>query len=382
MDGVTGQILWDPVTHKKMGHHQVTNGQYQYHIKTDRLQQMQSKKAPGCVHWNIWYQTPKIINPVIVYWDHQKAYLVMHGFIHTIINVSGKWIKYNSAYLRFCKKSQNWYKSMRLKHHIKSASFLDKRLWEIIHVDGKSTKIHMYYGGAHANPTIKGCKHAAPSIWTKSIIHCFISAVVQVDEFHTSQVCFDCDKQTHSVRKKGGKMIWTLLYCGSDECKSCRYKDRDENGTKNIFKVGNDTAPDISSRKVSWKNSKCDVRYPNTPGTGTGSDDHPVLTSSKFQIRQEKRESKAKESKEKLENEVESCIILVFYLSDQQQRLRPTRSQRRKHLSHIHFCVSHQSCFINVILQCIANSPSLMNAMCKADMRCNPLLFNDIVLWS
>ena len=45
--------------------------------------------------------------------------------------------------------------------------------------------------------------------------------------------------------------------------KSCRYKDRDGNCAKNIFKLGNDAAPDIFSRKVSWKNSKRLVHYLN-----------------------------------------------------------------------------------------------------------------------
>ena len=40
-----------------------------------------------------------------------------------------------------------------------------------------------------------------------------------------------------------------------------RYKDRDENGAKNIFKVGTDASPEIFSRKVSWRNSKRLVHY-------------------------------------------------------------------------------------------------------------------------
>ena len=86
-------------------------------------------------------------------------------------------------YLHFYKKSQNWCKAMRLRHHIKSASFLDKKRWEICHVDGMTSKIHMYYGGAHVNATMRGCKHAAPTIRTKSIVHRFASAVVVVNEF-------------------------------------------------------------------------------------------------------------------------------------------------------------------------------------------------------
>ena len=52
-------------------------------------------------------------------------------------------------------------------------------------------------------------------------------------------------------------------YCGSVECKSCRYKDCDENGAKNIYKVSNDAVPDIFSRRVSWEKNKHLVHYLN-----------------------------------------------------------------------------------------------------------------------
>jgi len=182
---------------------------------------------------------------------------------NTTMKINNELLNANSIYLQFCKKSQNWCKSMRLRHKIKSASFLDKKLWQICHVDGMTSKIHMYYGGAHVNSTMRGCKHAAPTIRTKSTIHRFVSAVVEVNEFRTSQVCFDCNERTHSVRDNNGKTIRGLLYCGSDTCKSCRYKDRDENGAKNIYKVSNDAVPDIFSRRVSWKKNKRLVHYLN-----------------------------------------------------------------------------------------------------------------------
>ena len=111
------------------------------------------------------------------------------------------------------------------------------------------------------NSMMRGCKYSAPTIRTKSTIHHFVSAVVKVNEFCKSQVWFNCNERTHSVHSNNGTNICGLLYCGSIECKSCRYKDRDENGVKNIYKVSNDAVPDIFSRIVGWKNSKRLVHY-------------------------------------------------------------------------------------------------------------------------
>ena len=259
MDAVTGQILRDPVTNKKMGR-RVTNGDYQYHIRTDYNKRKVEKRlgALETVHVALSKLTIRSssIEPIM---EHIRLCTVSN----TVMKINDELLNENSIYIQFCKKSQNWCKSMRLRHHIKSASFLDKKLWQICHVDGMSTKIHMYYGGAHVNSTMRGCKHAAPTIRTKSTIYRFVSAVVEVNEFRTSQVCFDCNERTHSVRSNNGKNIRGLLFCGSDTCKSCRYKDRDENGAKNIYKVSNDAVPDIFSRRVSWKNSKRLVHYLN-----------------------------------------------------------------------------------------------------------------------
>jgi len=259
MDAVTGQILRDPVTHKKMGR-RVTNGHYQHYIRTDYNKRKVEKRLGALETFHAALSKLTIRSSSIA---HITEHIQLCANSNTTMKINDKLLNENSIYLQFCKKSQNWCKSMRLRHKIKSASFLDKKLWQICHVDGMSTKIHMYYGGAHVNSTMRGCKHAAPTIRTKSTIHRFVSAVVEVNEFRTSQVCFDCNERTHSVRSNNGKNIRGLLFCGSDTCKSCRYKDRDENGAKNIYKVSNDAVPDIFSRRVSWKKNKRLVHYLN-----------------------------------------------------------------------------------------------------------------------
>ena len=257
MDRNTGQPLRDPDTNKKMGR-RVTNGEYHFHIKTDYNKRKVEKRLHALKDFFTEISNLTIRSSSI---ERIMEHIQICANSTTVMKIEDELVEANSIYLHFYKKSQNWCKAMRLRHHIKSASFLDKKLWEICHVDGMTSKIHMYYGGAHVNATMRGCKHAAPTIRTKSIIHRFLSDVVVVNEFRTSQVCFDCNKRTHSVRDQNGKSIRGLLYCGSDECKSCRYKDRDENGAKNIFKVGTDAAPEIFSRKVSWRNSKRLVHY-------------------------------------------------------------------------------------------------------------------------
>lgn len=248
MNGETGKPRRD-ANGKKM-HRRITNGHYHHKIKTQwNMKKVSKRLGDLAIHDTALSMVSiKSSNPADI-----ENHIFQCSYATSVMNINGTWQKGNAIMLKYIKMLQNWHKSMQLRKYIQSKSFLEHKIWQLLHYSKfeASTRIHTYYGGAHVSSNVKGSKNSAPVIKVKEIVGRFSSAVVIVDEYRTSQVCFDCNEQTYPVfaNKKG---IRGLLFCGSNECKSCRYKNRDENGAQNIYKVAVDDPPAFQ-RNTPWQ---------------------------------------------------------------------------------------------------------------------------------
>jgi hypothetical protein len=110
----------------------------------------------------------------------------------------------------------------------------------------------MYYGDGSFASGGRG-QRSVPCKWVKRECKNYFTCY-SVDEFRTSQICPTCNQRLMDVRKhlrdgpRRTVIVRGLKYCSSNECRSNRYKNRDEVGCNNIYRKTRRQYPEIMSR--------------------------------------------------------------------------------------------------------------------------------------